>query len=64
MVVVTEEIFSISNLENLTEKNFKTRLNLKETVLASFHGWIADAMGMSGGENGKVSGLAAYGGNK
>tara|TARA_Y100000816_G_C26108198_1_gene589875 strand:+ start:2689 stop:4515 length:1827 start_codon:yes stop_codon:yes gene_type:complete len=29
--------------------------------LASFHGWVADAMGMNGGENGKVSGLAAYG---
>jgi len=43
-------------------KNFKTLFKFKgNESLASFHGWIADAMGMSGGENGKVSGLAAYG---
>ncbi len=29
--------------------------------LASFHAYVSDAIGMSGGENGKTSGLAAYG---
>ena len=52
--------FSILNLGNLMERISKLYLNARKWILASFHGWIV-AMGMSGGENGKVSGLAAYG---
>jgi len=32
----------------------------KESI-ASFHAYVSDALGMSGGENGKTSGLASYG---
>ena len=42
--------------------HFKDKIQFsgKET-LASFHAYVSDAIGMSGGENGKTSGLAAYG---
>ena len=42
--------------------NFSDKISFfgKES-LASFHAFVSDPIGMSGGENGKTSGLAAYG---
>ena len=43
-------------------KNFVNKKKYKgKKSLASFHGYITDSLGLPGGENGKTSGLAAFG---
>jgi len=45
-----------------TKSKFKDKISFfGKQSLASFHAYVTDAIGMSGGENGKTSGLAAYG---